>query len=111
TVEYHDLIEAGTAATETLTKQYRRSFGWNPIADDEYVIREFTDWADTIPYMAGSVFGEFNIFRGQLSWDGKNEWTEKEINERLTKAFGDKKDAVIAEFKKLYPGKKVQDAA
>jgi para-nitrobenzyl esterase len=110
-VPYHALIEAGTTATQALTKQFGRNFGWNPIADDQYVMREFTDWAETIPYMAGSVFGEFNVFRGQLSWEGKNEWTEKEINDLLTKVYGAKKDAVIAEFKKVYPTKKVQDAA
>ena len=34
------------------------SSGWNPIADDQYVMREFCDWAETIPYMAGNVMSE-----------------------------------------------------
>ena len=65
--------------------------GWNPIADDQYVMREFCDWADAIPYMAGNVLSEFsgNLSTGELT---KNEWSAKEIDERLTAAFGDKKD-------------------
>ena len=82
--------------------------GWDPIADDQYVLREFCDWADTIPYMAGNVMSEFssNLAKGELT---KNEWSQKEIDERLDAAFGEKKDEIIAEFKKVYPRKKIQD--
>ena len=71
-------------------------------------MREFCDWADTIPLMAGTVFSEMQgtLTRG----DGrKNEWTQKEIDDHLTAAFGDKKDEVVAEFKQAFPRKKVQD--
>ena len=69
--------------------------GWNPIADDQYVLREFCDWADTIPYMVGNVLSEFssNLARGEFT---KNEWTPKEVDEKLAAAFGDKKDAIVA---------------
>ncbi len=53
-------------------------------------MREFCDWADTIPLMAGSVFSEMQgtLTRG----DGrKNEWSQKEIDDQLTTAFADKK--------------------
>jgi len=40
----------------------------------------------------------------------KNEWSQQEIDANLAKAFGDKKDEIAAEFKKLFPRKKVQDA-
>ena len=82
--------------------------GWNPIADDQYVLREFCDWSETIPYMVGNVLSEFssNMARGEFA---KNEWTPKEIDEKLAVAFGDKKDAIVAEYKKLYPRKKIQD--
>jgi len=104
-VPYRELLAAGTAATQALAKQTGRNFGWNPIADDVYVMREFCDWADTIPYMAGSVMSE--MARGG---EGKNDWTAKEIDDRLTQTFGAKKDAAIAEFKKVHPRKKIQDA-
>jgi para-nitrobenzyl esterase len=84
------------------------TLGWNPIADDQYVLREFCDWADTIPLVAGAVFSEMQgtLTRG----DGrKNEWTPKEVDSQLSAAFGAKKDDVVAEFKQAFPRKKVQD--
>jgi para-nitrobenzyl esterase len=109
TVPYSELIAAGTAALQSAAKEVGRPrLGWEVIADDKYVMREFCDWADTIPLMAGAVFSEMQgtLTRG----DGrKNEWSQKEIDEHLTAAFGDKKDEIVAEFKKAYPRKKVQD--
>jgi para-nitrobenzyl esterase len=107
-VPYRELLAAGTAASQALAKQTGRQFGWNPIADDKYVMREFCDWADTIPLMAGAVFSEQTgtLQRGEMT---KNDWTPKEIDEKLTAAFGDKKNDIVAEFKKCFPRKKVQD--
>ena len=39
----------------------------------------------------------------------KNEWSQKEIDDQLTAAFGDKKNDIVAEFKQAFPRKKVQD--
>ena len=106
TVPYLELLAAGTAATRELGAG--GGGGWNPIADDQYVMREFCDWAEPIPLMAGTVFSEMQgtLTRG----DGrKNEWTPKEIDEHLTTTFGDKKAQVVAEFKQAFPRKKVQD--
>jgi para-nitrobenzyl esterase len=107
-VPYVDLIRAGTAAQRSAAQELGGgNLGWNPIADDEYVMREFCDWADEIPLIAGSVFSEF---AGNLqSGEDKNAWTAAEVDEHLTKAFGDKKDAIVAEFKKAFPHKKAQD--
>jgi para-nitrobenzyl esterase len=110
TVPYYTLITAGTAALRSAAQELgvANIGGWNPIADDEYVMREFCDWADSIPLSAGSVFSEFG---GNLqSGDDKNAWSQSEVDEHLTKAFGDKKDAIVAEFKQVFPHKKVQDA-
>ena len=109
-VPYRDLLAAGNAANQAVAKQLgRQAMGWDPIADDQYVLREFCDWADSIPYIAGTVMTEFtsNLAKGELT---KNEWSQKEIDERLTAAFGDNKDEVVAEFKKVQPHKKIQDA-
>ena len=109
-VAYRDLLAAGTSATQASAKQSgTRGMGWDVIADDQYVMREFCDWADSIPYMAGTVMSEFNgnLGKGEFT---KNDWSQKEIDERLTAAYGDKKDEVVAEFKKVQPQKKVQDA-
>ena len=71
-------------------------------------MREFCDWANTIPFIAGSVFSEQ---QGTLqNGDGrKNEWSQKEIDDHLTAAFAAKKNDVAAEFKQAFPRKKVQD--
>jgi len=111
-VPYKDLIIAGTAATRELAQgaggRGGGGGGWDVIADDKYVMRELCDWADTIPLMAGTVFSEMQgtMTRG----DGrKNEWSQAEIDENLTKAYGEKKAQVVAEFQKAFPRKKVQD--
>lgn len=109
-VPYRELLAAGNAANQAVAKQLgRQAMGWDPIADDQYVQREFCDWADSIPYIAGTVMTEFtsNLAKGELT---KNEWGQKEIDERLTAAFGDNKDEVVAEFKRVQPHKKIQDA-
>src|SRR5262245_53096268 len=109
TVPYTALITAGTSALRSAAEELGRPpLNWEVVADDRYVMREFCDWADTIPLMAGSVFSEM---QGTLTQgDGrKNEWSPTEIDERLTATFGDKKRDVVAQFKQAFPQKKVQD--
>jgi len=109
TVPYLELLAAGTAAGQSVGRELGTgSVGWNPIADDQYVMREFCEWADAIPVMSGTVFSEMQgtLTRG----DGrKNEWTQKEIDDQLTAAYGDKKNDIVTEFKLAFPRKKVQD--
>jgi para-nitrobenzyl esterase len=109
TVPYSALITAGVAALRSAAQEVgRTNLNWEVIADDQYVMREFCDWADGIPLMAGAVFSEMQgtLTRG----DGrKNDWTPKEIDDQLTATFADKKTDVVAEFKQAFPRKKVQD--
>jgi para-nitrobenzyl esterase len=109
TVPYAQLITAGVAALRSAAQEVGRpTLNWEVIADDQYVMREFCDWADSIPLMAGAVFSEMQgtLTRG----DGrKNQWTPKEIDDQLTTAFAAKKDEIATEFKKAFPNKKVQD--
>ena len=112
-VPYKDLIIAGTAALRELAQASGAvrgvgGGGWDVIADDTYVMRELCDWADAIPLMAGTVFSEMqgNMLRG----DGrKNDWSPAEIDQNLTKAYGENKAQVVAEFRNAFPRKKVQD--
>jgi para-nitrobenzyl esterase len=108
TVPYPQLVAAGDAALATLRKQATGPFfGWNVYADDHYITREFCDWSSGIPMMFGNVFSEM---RGNLvSGEDKNAWTRQEVERRLTAAYGDKKDAVVAAFKEAFPRKKVRD--
>ena len=64
----------GHAANQTVGAQLGRTIGWDPVADDQYVLREFCDWADAIPYIAGNVMSEFNSNLPKAEFD-KNEWT------------------------------------
>jgi para-nitrobenzyl esterase len=109
TVPYPTLIAAGAAALRTAAPEVGRpTLNWEVIADDQYVMREFCDWADSIPLMAGAVFSEMQgtLTRG----DGrKNEWTAKEVDDQLTTAYGAKKADIVSEFKAAFPRKKVQD--
>jgi len=109
TVPYSQLIAAGAAALRSAAQELGRpSMNWEVIADDRYVMREFCDWADSIPLIVGSVFSEMQgtLTRG----DGrKNEWAQKEIDEQLASAYAEKKDAIAAEFRQAFPRKKVQD--
>jgi para-nitrobenzyl esterase len=108
-VSYLELLAAGTAAGQEVAREQGMNVGgWNPIADDVYVMREFCDWADDIPVMSGTTFSEMQgtMTRG----DGrKNEWSQAEVDENLTKTLGAKKDDAVAEFKQAFPHKKVQD--
>jgi hypothetical protein len=68
-------------------------------------MREFCDWADAVPLMAGAVFSEMQgtLTRG----DGrKNEWSQKEIADQLTRRSLDKKNDIVAEFTKAFPARK-----
>jgi para-nitrobenzyl esterase len=108
-VPYSTLITAGVAALRSAAQEVGRpALNWEFIADDQYVMREFCDWTDSIPLMAGAVFSEMQgtLTRG----DGrKNEWSQKEIDDQLTAAFSDKKNDIVAEFKHAFPRKKIQD--
>lgn len=107
-VPYDELIEAGTAALQSAAKELGvPRLGWSVIADDQYIMREFTDYANGVPLMAGAVFAEFG---GTLqTGDQKNDWNQQEIDRRLTERFGARKDDVVSEFRQLFPHMKVQD--
>ena len=107
-VPYPELLAAGEAALRTVAEQTgSRRVGWNVYADDQYITRAFCDWSSSIPLINGTVFSEF---RGNLQQRvDKNAWTQQEIEEHLTSTYGDKKDAVVALFRKTFPNKKVQD--
>lgn len=107
-VPYPDLLAAGDAACKSVAEEIgERHLSWAVYADDQYITREFCDWADSIPLISGSVFSEF--ISNMQNGNDKNAWTQAEIEDHLTARFGDKKDQVAAAFKKVFPRKKVQD--
>jgi para-nitrobenzyl esterase len=108
-VPYNELIEAGVAALQSAAKEVGVArLGWSVIADDQYVMREFTDYANGVPLMAGAVFAEFG---GTLTTgDQKHDSSAQEADSRLAARFGAQKDAIVTEFKQAFPHMKVQDA-
>ncbi|ODS52955.1 MAG: hypothetical protein ABS36_15555 [Acidobacteria bacterium SCN 69-37] len=108
-IPYTELIEQGTAALVSAAKEVGvPRLGWSVIADDQYIMREFTDYAHGVPLMAGAVFAEFG---GTLTTgDQKNGWSAQDVDTRLATRFGNRKDEIVAEFKQAFPHMKVQDA-
>ncbi|WP_058188869.1 carboxylesterase/lipase family protein [Terracidiphilus gabretensis] len=107
TIPYLDLITAGQAALRSVAQANNQRAGWNVIADDNYILRQFCDWSSDIPQMSGSVFSEMSS--NYVKSIDKNSWTPQQVNEHLTAEFGDKKDAIAAAFKTSFPRKQVQD--
>ena len=107
-VPYEKLLAAGTEALKQAGKELGRDLNWDVIADDKYVMTEYCDWANDIPLMSGYNFSEHVGTMDKSVFD-KNDWTAAQIDAALTKEFGANKDAVVAEFKKVFPEKRVQD--
>ncbi|MCI7812814.1 MAG: carboxylesterase family protein [Lachnospiraceae bacterium] len=103
TVPVDDLI---AAATEALSQV---GAAWIPVLDDGYLSADYCDWAADVPIMVGSVFTEqtstFKVGDGR-----KNEWSDEEIKANMTEKYGDKADAILEEFAKVFPEKNVADA-
>jgi len=56
TVPYPDLLAAGEAALKSVAQQTGvPTLQWNVYADDQYITREFCDWASSIPLISGSI--------------------------------------------------------
>ena len=105
TMDYHQLI---AAATEVIAET-GSAIGWEPEIDGEYILEDYCDWANDIPFMASTVFSEFDY---NWMYDGKhkNEWTEEESMANLTAKYGDKAEAIAEEFQKVFPGRNIADA-
>ncbi len=103
TMDYNELIKAGTEVLGEV------GASWSPVNDGEYIMEDYCDWAKDIPFMAGTVYSEFN---NNWKFEGphKNEWSEEEAVKNLTEKYGDKGKEIAEEFKKVFPGRTVADA-
>ena len=76
----------------------------------------FSEWADDIPLMAGTVLNEWITIRefvpkmGTAQNDNKNFWDGAKTSAKLRERFGDKADKVTAAFLKAYKWKKAVDS-
>ena len=107
TISYRDLDDAAEAALSEL------GLSWVPVENEGRLADEFLDWASEVPMIVGSVLTENggNMSTG-IGWadHNKNEWTEEEVQEKLTEQYGNNAQAVADAFSALYPDKKLADA-
>jgi len=109
TVPYYELANAYNKVSPAIAKE-GGYIGNAPMANDWYkgepLITNLTDHAKTIPFMVGTVFGEFSFGPLQVS---KTEASLDAVTTALTKHFGERTPELIDLFKKAYPGKNPAD--
>ncbi|RKJ51730.1 carboxylesterase/lipase family protein [bacterium 1XD42-54] len=107
TISYRELDDAAEAALNEM------GLAWVPVENEGRLADEFLDWTADVPLIVGSVFTESsgNMSTG-IGWadHNKNEWTDEEVQEKLTEQYGENAQAVADAFSALYPDKKLADA-
>jgi len=102
TIPYYELAQAYNKVSDVRMQ--------SPKANDWYLgeplISGFTEHAKTIPFMVGTVFGEFAF--APLPLD-KITSTEAEIETALTEHFGERTPELIKLYKTAYPNKSLAD--
>ena len=100
TIDYRTLLAAGNQAREEL-KEEGINVNWGPTADGVVVMDEFVTTG--IPVIVSGVFSENTVASYKYGDFRHHEWDEAETAEKLEERFGDKAEALLAEFNKLYP--------
>lgn len=108
TVPYDQLIQVATEALKQVSEEVGYNVAWRPTKDGEFILEDWADFAKDKPLIIGSVFSEREgtLHKGT----GKNEWSEEEALQNLKAAYGEDAEKVTAEFSRLFPDKKAQDA-
>jgi para-nitrobenzyl esterase len=118
-IDYFTLLAASDKALRDAAAQGAKDARWAPVVDGQYIPdnpvgARWTDLAKDIPLMDGNTLNEFDTVIttsvADLIADNKNTWSEEKTKAKLKQRFGDKADAVAAEFKAAYPEKKPADA-
>lgn len=118
-VDYFTLLAASDQALKDAAAQGAKDARWAPVVDGQYIPENpvgarWTDLAKDIPLMDGNTLNEFDTVIttsvAALIADNKNTWSEEKTKAKLKQRFGDKADAVAAEFKAAYPEKRPADA-
>ncbi|GHU26617.1 carboxylic ester hydrolase [Spirochaetia bacterium] len=112
TIDYRTLLAASVAALADASKEVGVNINWRSVLDGSTVVADYPEWANALPYMAGTVFSESSNNNLNLIAQGinKNDWTAAEVDRYLVQRFGANAAAVKTEFSKLFPEKKPQDA-
>jgi len=109
TIPYYDLAQAYNKVSPAIAES-GKYVGKIPMANDWYMgeplITKFTEHAKTIPFVVGTVFGEFTF--GSLPVD-KTKVAEEETMIALTEKFGSNTAKLIELYKQSYPDKNLAD--
>lgn len=103
TIPYRKIVEAGKQAARELAEEKGGRFSVGPTADNYVIMDEFVN-VEGMPMIVSGCYSESASSYGR--GDGRHhEWDEAETMEKLTEKFGDKDkaEALLAEWKKLYP--------
>ncbi len=115
-VPYYKLVRAAVAAQEDVKAKFGHTFFMGATKDDDYYLGQpvLYGWRPevrNVPLIIGTCLGEQNNnFALEPISKALDDWTEEEKMEQLKKRFGDKTDAVVAAFKKAYPGRNIAGA-
>lgn len=92
------------------------SMDWEPVVDGDFLptnpvtADSFAAAGKDIPLLIGSNLNEWASMNLVMGPDKGKTFSDKEIDERLQKAYGANKDQVVAEFLKAFPSKTKEDA-
>jgi para-nitrobenzyl esterase len=121
-IPFRELFDASQKASQTAGEEqgnkgvFGSMFPWAPVVDGDYLPAQPFDTiapevSKDIPLMVGTTLNEFAAavaVSNPMTRDSAN-WTFDQMKSYLHEQYGDKTDAVIAAYRKAYPGMKFND--
>lgn len=116
-VSYEALEQAGIEFGIKRPLDGKPGGSWEPVVDGNFMPTDpvldngFAAAGKDVSLLIGSNRTEWTNFQDILNiektqYDNVNTWSDTEIDTKLKEKYGDKADAVVAEFLKAYPNKK-----
>ncbi len=105
-VPYVFLMRAFNKVSLKKFREEKKLINWGPVANDWYLGDPmkvgFSEFAKTVPIMAGTVISEFNMAPGSPDED---RLTYEDKRAMIAAVYGESTDKVIELFEKAYPNK------
>lgn len=109
TMDYRTVRAAAMEALEIAkTEEGFTRYSFGPVSDGVTLVPDMIN-AKGIPVINSWCFSESANASYRSGDQRHNEWSDEETMEWLTSRFGDKTEALLAEFLKLYPHKEAHD--
>ena len=104
-VPYDMLMRAFNKVALKKLREEKKLINWGPVANDWYLGDPmqvgFSDYAKTVPTIAGTVIAEFGFGPGAEAPDRESKL------KLLEKTYGDKTGEIVSRFEAAYPGKDI----